>query len=470
VKRDTLYRFVYTDREEIRPGWTSLSSENIAHGDSLVDDLRKPLGTPPVWAQDLLRIARVVYLVDRLAEREKQPDGQTPSCDGWTRNIALDIQLADPAPWRSDPGLLNATLNTLTSDDWDVTVSAGAPSYPEGGVMFDHWRATEVALFSGGLDSTAHAASRARNGEGKLLLVAHYSDFEKAQQKGICDAVQSINGSVHLHQFSQQPGRPLSWIARHRNPELSTRTRGLLFIAAAVYAAAAHRVDEVAIPENGQLAINPPLAANRVGACSSRSVHPKALELINQLIRTGGGAIKVVNPLVGLTKADVCRLALDSGLSPEVLARTVSCGRPPRRRGRGPYAHCGCCFPCLVRRAGLWHALHGQDGTEYQDDPWNVPPNSDRRNDLVAVLSWLAAGEFTRRDLVADLPLPASYSLGFVLSVIRQGQDELRAFLHDALPQGLPYRDWLTSSPLPLDVAVSPQDNRAEGHGGQVIV
>ncbi|WP_157856244.1 hypothetical protein [Actinacidiphila yeochonensis] len=128
--------------------------------------------------------------------------------------------------------------------------------------------------------------------------------------------------------------------------ERSTRSRGFLYAATAVRAAAAEGAPVAHIPENGQLAINPPLSPGRAAACSTRSVHPWTLHLLNQLIAAvaGGSVVQVQNPLVHLTKRQVCQSARNVGLSAADLAASLSCGTPPQRRpGRPPTSPTAVC-------------------------------------------------------------------------------------------------------------------------------
>lgn len=423
------YSFHFTNQPR---RWPVLDGTWLS-GDNFRGDWRQLLQAfgaapkPPAWAQDLLRLAQVVYLVDRCAPREAAPDG-------WTRNISVTIELIDPDPWDAHLGLVTALLSTLTSDRWKIQVTDGAAPLPAQPPMVSD-PVTEVALFSGGLDSLAYAARRAREGANGLLLVAQY-DSNRKQQRRLYGVISTINPSVRLCQFwhdvqaSSLPGN-----RRKQEWEPSTRSRGLLFAAAAIHTAAAHGVATVMIPENGQLAVNPPLMANRVGACSSRSVHPRTLDLLNQLIRAvaGTGApVEVTNPQLTMTKADVCRRALRAGLGAGELATAESCGHPPQRRGNGP-AHCGYCFPCLIRRAALWDVLGGADPTVYQADPWEPGATREKRADFLALRHWLAA-DFGVRDLVADIPLPANAPIATLLDVIRRGRAELKAFF-DSLPK-----------------------------------
>jgi queuosine biosynthesis protein QueC len=231
--------------------------------------------------------------------------------------------------------------------------------------------------------------------------------------------------------ISPNPRKPA--VTGRQSYEPSARSRGLLFTTTAIFAAAAHGVAEVSVPENGQLALNPPLTASRAGACSTRSVHPQTLHLLNALIESIGGNIRVTNPFEHRTKGEVCAAALEAGLKEAVLWKTVSCGHPPNQRGNGTQANCGYCFPCLIRRSGLRQAT-GHDQTPYNSGPdaWLSDKHGD---DFRAVWQWLQR-PFTRRDLVADCALPnmsAGHLIGWV-NTIRRGRHELATMLQELLP------------------------------------
>jgi hypothetical protein len=224
--------------------------------------------------------------------------------------------------------------------------------------------------------------------------------------------------------------------------ERSSRSRGLLYIATAVYMAAAHGASRVHLPENGQLALNLPLAPGRLAACSTRSAHPRTLDLLNQLIAALGGDVMVANPFNGLTKGEVCDLALVAGLTSETLCATVSCGHPPHTRNANRLFHCGHCYPCLVRRAGLHHALSA-DNTGYQHDPWRLPSNDSKVEDLYSLLLWLSK-PLTNMELIADTPLPAGTNSVDVMPVQQRARRELTDFLGTVLPENGLYRDGLS--------------------------
>lgn len=372
----------------------------------------------PVWSEDLLRIARAVFVADRDAKRNR-------GADRWTRDLSLSVPVEEPALWRGRPTqLLTALLGTLTGDRWDVTLRAP-----------DQWLTVpqvlpaeqgevppEVALFSGGLDSLSWAARRAsQQPETRLVLISFGENSARDAQSLAWEEVSALarraGRQVVLREYSQDVNWPGEGRVRGES-ESSTRTRGFLYVATAIRTAAAEHAELVHTPENGQIALNPPLTAARSAACSTRSVHPQSLYLLNALIGEVEGQVRVVNPLELETKGEVCGAALQAGLSSETLGVTVSCGRRFFGSGRS----CGRCWPCLVRRSGLRYAGHG-DSTPYEHLPWwgskGVYP------DWVDLVRWLRR-DFGMSDLLADTPLPPGADRAAVLDVITRGRAELR--------------------------------------------
>ena len=158
---------------------------------------------------------------------------------------------------------------------------------------------------------------------------------------------------------------------------------------------------------------------------------------MNQVISGVGGTVKVTNPLLDRTKGEVCELALASGLTAAVLGRTISCGNPRRTRMKADF-NCGYCYPCLLRRAGLIHAL-GEDPTEYQHNVADLPIDDRKVRDLTALVRWLNH-PFCLRDVVADSPYPDDVPPPAVLPVLLRGRTEFSAMLTRVLPAGHPLR------------------------------
>ena len=375
-------------------------------------------GPPPDWAYDLVTVARAAHLADRRVPRKQE-------FDQWTRTIELSVQVLAPEVWTvAVRDALGSLLSTLTGNAWQVTVEGGA--CPPDPTLLTVCGATEVALFSGGLDSTSFAAERAGAREGPLFLVTCGQAQLTSQVGAVRDAVQSgANRRLTLQRM------PLLPRAGDREMDPSNRSRGLTFVACAVLHAAAQGVSTVSIPENGQVAINPPLTLSRLAACSTRSVHPWVLDRVNWLIEAIGGDVTVRNPLVGDIKGEVCMAAKCAGLSPHDLVRTVSCAHPlSARRGSTSY-HCGACFPCLIRRSGMHHAL-GDDPTHYRRTLSDIALE-EKGADLRAIVRWLSR-PFAVLDVVADMPLPDDINPHDLVAVLRRGRRELSAMIEHSLP------------------------------------
>ncbi|MET8513889.1 7-cyano-7-deazaguanine synthase [Streptomyces sp. NPDC005077] len=252
---------------------------------------------------------------------------------------------------------------------------------------------------------------------------------EVGLQRRVYESVNRLRGArpLMLLEMSQTPQGDGSG----RKLEPSSRTRDLLYAAGAVRAAAAHGVDtvHVHVPENGQLALNPPLTPARAAACSTRSVHPWTLARLNVLVGAVAGprrAVRVANPWAWMTKGEVCKAGSDAGLSPADLEATLSCGKSPTKYCRGP-PNCGVCFPCLVRRSGLLYAHHA-DATVYQDKPWSTDVSVERRRNWRALQQWLLS-PYTFSDVLTDIPLPPDTDPAAAFDLIMKGRGELTRLL-----------------------------------------
>ncbi|GAA4618782.1 hypothetical protein GCM10023108_40960 [Saccharopolyspora hordei] len=395
------YRFVDADC-----GTVPVTSDDVQETEETLQRAVQFGVLPPPWSTDLLHIARMVFVADKRCDRRKAPDR-------WTRTIDLEVELIDPAPWRDRAGrIVLELLTVLTGDRWRLDFRQTNESFEVQMGLFDE-PVSEVVLFSGGLDSTAYGSKRSR--EREPLLFVTYQDFHLYElQRRRLEKMSGGDGTRYVT-TSQRVQEVQEW---------SSRSRGFLYVATAIWAATARGASRVCIPENGQLAVNPPLTPSRLGSCSTRSVHPYTLHLLNELIAClGEQDLTVENPLWSMTKGEVCELALQSGLSAEELAEeTYSCGSHPANTG-GRDEHCGACVPCLLRRSGL-HASSGGDRTRYKE-----PPERVRQHENVRALEWWLNHEFGERDIVADMPLPPGLSARSLLPVLERGRIEYRTML-----------------------------------------
>jgi 7-cyano-7-deazaguanine synthase in queuosine biosynthesis len=296
---------------------------------------------------DLVDLAVTVYIADELLKREH-------SDDGWTRDFRLILPVREPKRWQDGSLMLKKTVSFLSQDrsELEFLQRKGSPRLvrhravlPSG---FD-----AVCLFSGGIDSLLGAHELLRQGR-KVILMGHQADpVTAAAQKAIAaELARRFPNATTLVQCR---------VARAKNEkpkfllpnkvEESHRPRSFLFLALAVAVARAATIKEVYIPENGFIALNPPLQISRIGSHSTRTAHPIFLSRYVEFLHSSGlfdGSIR--NPFLYQSKTDML-LTLDPTLIQLVL-RSVSCSHPSRYQDEG-VRHCGYCVPCLYRRAAM---------------------------------------------------------------------------------------------------------------------
>ena len=376
--------------------------------------LRRKL-KPDQRALDLLSISLAVVAADLAGHR-------SASADGWTRQFALSISVADPDFWNSQRRLLEGMLGFLTTDLWHIeflpkgfVLSAQSDAqYPQ-----EH----SVVLLSGGLDSLIGTIDLTAKGR-KPLAVSQLVRGDAEKQKTFANRIGG--GLLHL-QLNHNAEVPDS-----ENPP-SQRARSIAFLAYGVLAATAlerYRAgNEVTLHvcENGFIAVNPPLTDVRVGSLSTRTAHPAFLAQYQALLESAGLRVRVQNPYRLKTKGEMLLGCKDQNLVHELGYLSTSCGRFLR----SGYKHCGRCVPCLIRRAAFlkWGVA---DKTEYKYDDLSVDNNERMRFDDVR--SALMAIEVAKETGV-DRWVGASLSSRFVqdrpalVQAVANGLNELEAFL-----------------------------------------
>lgn len=284
-------------------------------------------GSPSAVAWDFLTIALATFAADRFVLRSDAEDS-------WTRVISLDIALSNPAPWLHARTRLEAALRFLTGDIWQIEFRSGGAKPPI--IQKKQTDRDTISLFSGGLDSLLGALRLLEDGK-RPFLVSQGSTKEVGPQMHLAHAI-----GLDKHRFDGRVGE------RWRTPyEGSTRGRSIIFFAYGVVAASAHGFDEVVVPENGLIAINPPFTLRRVGSLSTRTTHPFFLSEMEDIFSTVGLDIRLTNIFEGQTKGEMM-LACKHPTLAVLASESYSCGKGKRRNGQ-----CGRCVPCLIRRAAF---------------------------------------------------------------------------------------------------------------------
>lgn len=320
--------------------------------------------------EDFLFIASVCYGVDLLVPRENAEDN-------WTRELTVEIPVRDVDLWNNQAALLEEILRFLTGDRWTIRFSKRVvPLY----IRRSNRRRTRrraadiVCLFSGGLDSFLGALDCLGSSTGHIALVGHYdTGLARTSQAALFQEIQTAFGRARTHQFQARIGfQPVQRTETVNYGESTQRSRSLVFIALGVYIAhhqGKNKNIPVLIPENGFIALNPPLTYSRLGSCSTRTVHPLFLEKLQRLLNSVGINTQLSNPFAGQSKGEMLNSSSQSELAKSVAHLSVSCAHPTRRQNwiRRDVQHCGYCVPCLVRRASM-HAAGIDDGLRYGID------------------------------------------------------------------------------------------------------
>ena len=368
-------------------------------------------------AWDLLSIALSVVTADFAALRRQSPDG-------WTREIELDIAVADAPFWTGQTGMLAKALAFLTTDRWTLR-------FHEGGMQMapprNPVRPQEdcVVLLSGGLDSLVGAIDLADAGH-RCFAISQTVRGDAEKQVDFAARIGSGLGHLQLNHNAKSPGVQ----------ESSQRVRSLIFIAFGVLAATAlqryHDGDQVPlyVCENGFIAINPPLTGSRLGGLSTRTAHPEFLGRLQTVLDAADLGAEIVNPYGAKTKGEMLRECANQPLLKAEAVRSTSCGRFQRFN----YRQCGRCVPCQVRRAAFLVLGGIPDTTTYVYEQLgrNDEDHSgfdDVRSVAIAlaaaqddgVESWL--GHALASPLVGDRPA--------LISMLDRGLVELRT-LHNA--------------------------------------
>lgn len=317
-------------------------------GDAAKAEIQRRHLDPAPRAWDLLSIALSVVTADFAVLRDHSPDG-------WTREIELDIAVADAPFWIGQAQALAEALAFLTTDRWSLRFREGGmlPAPPREPV-----RPPEscVALLSGGLDSLVGAIDLAAAGRPPFTI----SQTVRGDADKQVDFAAKIGGGLGHLQVNHNAHTP-------GVQEASQRARSLVFITFGVVAATALKAyqDGVEVPlfvcENGFIAINPPLTGGRLGSLSTRTAHPEFLARLQGVLDAARLRVKITNPYAMKTKGEMLKECADQGLLGAEAARSTSCGRFQRFN----YRQCGRCVPCQVRRAAFlaWDAT--EDTTDY---------------------------------------------------------------------------------------------------------
>ncbi|WP_200946039.1 Qat anti-phage system QueC-like protein QatC [Caulobacter sp. Root487D2Y] len=411
----TVHVYLYGS-QPVRAGTGSIGNQ--------ANDVLLRLGVAPrTVAVDFLSIALAVTAADTFVRR-------SDADDSWARDLDVRVPLFRPQTWEPVRVDIERTLRFLTGDTWRLHFEGGgkpAPSQLDVNSRRRHLDISKVdfvSLFSGGLDSGVATLEALRAGE-RPLLVSHAYRGDADYQ----DTVAAL--------LPSQPQR----FALNAHPEMdalhddSMRSRSFNFLALGVLAAdtASGFKDkrfQLRVPENGLIALNPPLTPRRIGSHSTRTTHPHYLASVQRIIDQVGLQAEITNPYETMTKGEMVAKLSSAPAFEAFASATVSCGKWKRANQQ-----CGRCVPCLIRRASLY-AGNVDDKTSYTcPDLQAVLADEDNRDDLLSMMTAVVRSKANKlsRWVAQTGPMPVDVARRAALDdVVRRGLGEVAVFLRDS--------------------------------------
>jgi 7-cyano-7-deazaguanine synthase in queuosine biosynthesis len=387
---------------------------------------------PNTRTLDFLIISAVTYAVDKIVRRDT-------TLDRWTRTLEVTVPVSEPANWNRAAASLSEAVSFLTGDVWTFRFTQSAAPFQKrranrrkSAIGFP--RSSAVSLLSGGIDSFVGALDLlAQNPNQHFLFVSHYDRHVKGPAKDQNDLSKFLSERFRgrVSHLQVRVGTVAADDEEH-SFEISFRSRSLIFLGLAVYAASKVGDDiPIMIPENGPISVNMPLNPSRRGSCSTRTVHPFFISSLRNALSQAGINHPIKNPYEFKTKGELIAECRSLKLFLQALDKTNSCAKAGRRmhwNNRKARA-CGACVACLFRRASL-HAI-GQDSELFGNDVFKGQPKA--YPDFHALLG-LIASKVTDREvarlLIANGRLPLN-QLDAYVGVVRRMIDEITRWVSD---------------------------------------
>lgn len=321
-------------------------------------------------AADLLDVATSVYWIERSLPGHRSAN--TPE------RFDLNISLREPERWSNATlASLADALHSLGNAEWQISIERARRTAMPRSDTIDRQGVTEVAMLSGGLDSTCGAA-RLQSQRDRVQLVSYYTK-QRAIQRQIANTLRHEPPAQFWLEKNVTPGRGRAFYYR-----------SFFFTAIAAAVADSFESRVIVQHENGVLATAiPPSPAWRM----TRHAHPtthRALEnVFGSLL---GGRWRIQNPFFDGTKREALAAAaqvVGRQTMHSLLTYTDTCWYHWSNNIAGsrkpPGIACGVCIPCIVRR------------TAVPNDPFHLDLHRDRvRNHEIHGRAFRSYAGFTR--------------------------------------------------------------------------
>jgi hypothetical protein len=271
---------------------------------------KKLAGNLPGRLIDLIEIASYVCCADQAISRGDKVQ-RIISAD-WHRSLNFVIPTRDPAHWSKVVHGLRETLSFLTEDYYyfefeEETDPVSFQNYANVDDDVDSsFKADEVVLFSGDLDSLGGVIEELSTKTMRMALVSHHSSpkiFDNQKQLIAELKTRFPQRIIHIPVF--MIGQQEAQVAG----EETHLSRPFLYATAVCVVAWFFRKSQILFFQNGVRSINLPIADQVVGARAARGMNPLVLQRLRVLLKMvlDEWPIDIENPFIWKTKADVIR-------------------------------------------------------------------------------------------------------------------------------------------------------------------
>lgn len=311
--------------------------------------------------KDLLEIAAYVYAADRSTSRGSN---ESVEYQKWSRSFHFIIKVRDFDFWNKPlvKESLSASLLFMSGDkSFKFTFQKGRISSPEH--LFDSpefkistSKATDIILFSGGLDSLAGILKILKTTNNDVCLVSHKSNHPiiNNTQKNILEKLnKEYPNRLKHYQFKCH-------LKKVRGIDETQRTRSFLYSSTALALSFAYEINNFSFYENGITSINFLERQDLMNSRASRTTHPKTLGLLTKFFINFIPGFKINHPFLFNTKTDIVELFQQYN-SKNIIRDTISCSKTFQTKGES--RHCGGCSQCIDRK----FAIYSSSLDEYDD-------------------------------------------------------------------------------------------------------
>ncbi len=346
---------------EYRPGQAMEANVKIG-----LPDFVRRVHYLPDRLRDLVEIAAYVYCADRSIKRGELDAREYHS---WGRDLRFRVKVRDYEFWQ-DSNAAQQLAELLCFLAGEETVhfefERGHETPPtslfdqEGIEIADN---SEVALFSGGVDSLTGALEHLVSTDAPLALVSHTSGQPSTTrtQKKLFEAIDRDwpGSTTHLAFHCNLTGGK-------RAAEESQRSRFFLYASIAYAIAHATGQKRIWAYENGITSLNFPKRQDLMNARASRTTHPRTIMLLSQFFsEVEEEEFSIETPFFWKTKTDVMQILAESG-GASLLSSSVSCSKTFKASAG---TQCGGCSQCIDRRFAAFAAgLEDSDQAGYATD------------------------------------------------------------------------------------------------------